>query len=105
MSRDPRAQPRAASALGLWENFPEQPPIVERCKRTCKAIALQQLVFRSASSMGRGPSLSKSLGLPPRKDLPQARYKKQRYLLQPCTLGTPSNKGLEPKYWRANELS
>ena len=54
--------------------------------------------------MGRGPSLSKSLGLP-RKDLPQARYKKQRYLLQPCTLGTPSNKGLEPKYWRANELS
>ena len=92
MSRDPRAQPRAASALGLWENFPEQPPIVERSKRTCEAIALLQL-FSLREFYGSRTQSLKVPRRPPRKDLPQARYKKQRYLLQPCTLGTPSNKG------------
>ena len=61
--------------------------IVERSKRTCKAIALLQLFSLREFDGSRTQSL-KVPRVPPRKDLPQARYKKQRNLLQPCTLGT-----------------
>ena len=59
---------------GAWE-FPEQPPIVERCNWTwlgyhLKPITTQQLVLRSADSVsGRGALTPK-----PRTTVPQACY-------------------------------
>ena len=40
-----RAQPRAATDPGTLGDFPEQPPIVERSKRTCKSNRAAAAIF------------------------------------------------------------
>ena len=77
---------------GTLGDFPEQPPIVERSKRTCKAIAPLQLFSLREFDGSRTQSL-KVPRVPPRRTAAGALPKSNATYVCRAHLALPSNKG------------